>query len=87
MKYKIEITGGFTGIPKSYEGELPLKGAEKKELLRTLRSPSVGNEALRDGQHYSLSFEDGDKTYAAAFAEHSLPRELRELIDRLIVSG
>lgn len=86
MKYKIEITGGFTGIPKSYEGELPLEGAEKKVLLQTLGHSSVENEQLRDGQQYHISFDDGDRVYAAAFAEHSLPPELRTLIDNLIVS-
>lgn len=84
MKYKIEISGGFTGIPKFYEGERHLNEIQKEKLLDLLKTSDSKNSPIRDGQKYSFLFTEGQDIYAAEFGENNLPSELRQIMDSII---
>ncbi len=85
MKYKLLIEGGFTGIPKEYEGELTLGENDSILLLKTLDNViSKPSEQMRDGLSYHLKIVDNDKVYQALFDDSNIPMEFRKLIDTIV---
>lgn len=83
MKYKILVEGGFTGIPKTYEGELDLNAEESSLLFALMMEPEEQNEQLRDGYRYDVSLSDSDVALRASFNDSSLPQAIREILARL----
>jgi hypothetical protein len=84
MKYKVSITGGFTGIPREYEGELDLEEDKEKQLLGILSAaPSSKNELLRDGRIYRIELTTGSRDFRSEFDDSNLPSELRSFIDEI----
>lgn len=84
MKYSVTIEGGFTGIPKEYEGIVDLEGEEEKELLSYLETaPPARNESLRDGRLYRIKLTTESRDCLAVFDDSNLPVELRSFIDKL----
>lgn len=82
MKYKITIEGGFTGIPKEYEGDIELNEAERNVLVCTMDTPVQPlNKKMRDGFLYRLKLADRDETFHMVFDDSNLPVQVREFID------
>ncbi|HET8735537.1 MAG TPA: hypothetical protein VFM69_02955 [Pricia sp.] len=82
MKYEILIEGGFTGIPKEYEGEIELREDTKQSLFEALeREKKPENTALRDGLQYRLKLSDSENVHQARYDEKNLPLRLRQFID------
>ncbi len=82
MKYKIEIEGGFAGIPKQLVGEISLEPEKSGNLICILRKtvPQINN-AVRDMLIYKIELEDGSVVAQSEFTDSSLPMELRKFID------
>lgn len=83
MKYKISVEGGFTNIPKTYEGELSLSPEESSLLFALMMKPNEQKEALRDGLTYAVSLSDSDKVLEANFDDSNLPEAIRKILVRL----
>lgn len=84
MKYEILIEGGFTGIPKKYNGHMDVQEEVKENLLEFLGPKTNSeNEALRDGLQYHFKLIDGQEEYNARFNETNLPLNLRQFIDTI----
>lgn len=84
MKYSIEISGGFTGITKKYQGSRDFTEEQKEKIFKVLKQQGKTNTLIRDGQTYKVAFGEGAEEYAVEFSEHNLPSELRQLMDSLI---
>ena len=84
MKYRVLIEGGFTGIPREYEGELALNEKERLILLKSLDNVPMPNEQLRDALCYQLKLIDQDMVYQAQFDDSNLPMEIRKFIDTIV---
>ncbi len=82
MKYKIEIEGGFSGIPKKLTGKMSIDSEKSGQLIRILRKPvpQIQN-AGRDMYIYKIALKEGSQKVQAEFTDRSLPTELRSLID------
>lgn len=84
MKYKVSITGGFTGLRQEYKGVLYLEEEKEKQLLRYLEAAPPGqNELLRDGRIYRIKLTTASRAYQTVFDDSSLPGELRSFIDEI----
>lgn len=84
MKYKVTIEGGFTGIPKEYEGVMDVEREKEKQLLRCLEAiPPGHNESLRDGRLYRIKLTTASRDCQSVFDDSNLPGELRSFIDRI----
>jgi len=83
MKYKILVEGGFTGIPKIFEGELDLNAEESSRLFALMMEPEEQNEQLRDGYRYNVSLSDSDVALSAIFNDNNLPQAIRGILARL----
>ncbi|WP_158978746.1 protealysin inhibitor emfourin [Cellulophaga sp. L1A9] len=85
MKYSLSISGGITGIPKKYAGEVRLADAEQKKILETLKVSSIPkNKNLRDGLQYHLQLEENTQNYEANFDDSNLPPTIRNLISTIL---
>ncbi|MDO6517875.1 protealysin inhibitor emfourin [Zobellia uliginosa] len=80
MKYQINIEGGFTGIPKQFEGELKLDKEAEKDMLEAVSVKREDHSHLRDGFTYTVKFSDGKEVYESQFNESNLPENLRRFI-------
>ena len=84
MKYEILIEGGFTGIPKKYQGDIELGEEDKQDLWHAfIRNEQVHNPNLRDGRTYQITLVEGDKVQRASFGETDLPLSIRQFIDTI----
>jgi len=84
MKYTISIEGGFTGIPRHYQGEIELDRDVQEELLDALQMEvAPGGERIPDALRYSIELEQAGKTNRAVFTEQHLPAKLRVFVDRI----
>ncbi|MFC4096778.1 protealysin inhibitor emfourin [Euzebyella saccharophila] len=84
MRYRIEISGGFSGIPKTYEGRANIEKEQLEKIIHYLEeNTNESNPDLRDGQQYSFQIEEGTQSHSALFTEKSLPTELRQLLEQL----
>jgi len=82
MRYEILVEGGFTGIPKKYEGEVTLNSKEKTELFDLMMDSAPSNKKLRDGLKYKVTLIDSDKTLEATFGDANLPKAIRDVLNR-----
>lgn len=88
MRYRIEISGGFSGIPKIYEGSADIEKEQLEKIIPYLGDNNKeSNPNLRDGQQYSFQIEEGTQKHSAIFTEISLPTELRQLLEQLTHSA
>ncbi|MDT7830530.1 hypothetical protein RQM65_17815 [Pricia sp. S334] len=84
MKYEILIEGGFTGIPKEYNGHIEVEDKAKENLFEAFdRKLTPENTALRDGLHYYLKLVDGEEEREARYDETNLPMPVREFINTI----
>ncbi len=84
MKYHIVIEGGFTGIPRIIEGELPLESSETSSLLGLLEEPTAPiTNTWPDAYQFYVSFVEGEEKREARYSEANLPVAIREFIDRV----
>jgi len=84
MKYHIIIEGGFTGIPKEYEGEMVVQEETETKLLEEMQQfTDQTNKNLRDGLVYSISIETQNALLSQVFSETKLPPALRDLIHQV----
>lgn len=85
MNYKIVVQGGMMGLQKSYEGQVPLDGKEKKALLNALQKKEPPkNPLLRDGLNYSITLEDEDGTqFHSEYDSSSVPKEVLLLMEKI----
>ncbi|NNF19927.1 MAG: hypothetical protein HKN61_09110 [Flavobacteriaceae bacterium] len=84
MKYKVIVDGGFTGIRRTYEGDVKLKGEELQSLIAALRESHLPTKPpLNDGEQYSWFLEDDDNTIEAIFDEQNHPPALRKFLDQI----
>ena len=81
MKYEILIEGGFTAIPREYEGDIEI-GKETKQVLFNLfeKKLPVENQNVRDTLQYHLKLIDGNEEHTARFDETNLPLPIRQFI-------
>lgn len=82
MIYKIQVEGGFTAIPREYEGEIAMSSMEKTELFDLMRNQPKPNLDLRDGYSYIITLIDGDDRLNARFDESTLPQAIRKMMGR-----
>ncbi|MGI9550107.1 MAG: protealysin inhibitor emfourin [Aurantibacter sp.] len=82
MNYEILVEGGFTGIPKKYEGDMALTEERLLELLKLMNASKPSNSNLRDGFLYRVTLFDNDKSIEAQFEEDNLPEAIREILMR-----
>ncbi len=87
MKYEIFVNGGFANIPKQYQGEIDLPDVEKNILLQTMRKKPMPLNEIHDGYIYHINLIDKDNEYKCVFNEHTLPEQVRQFIDTVIISG
>ncbi|CAM4394183.1 hypothetical protein ACU8V7_26160 [Zobellia nedashkovskayae] len=80
MKYDINIEGGFTAIPKHFEGEVKLGKEEEKEMREAVSLKREDHSQLRDGFTYTVKFTDEDGIYESQFNESNLPKKIRHFI-------
>ncbi len=80
MKYKINIEGGFTGIPKQFEGEVKLDKNKEREMLDAVGEKREDHSHLRDGFTYTVKFTGDDGVYESQFGESNLPSSIRSFI-------
>jgi hypothetical protein len=85
MNYKIVVQGGVMGIQKSYEGQVPLEGKEKKLLLNVLKKKETPkNPLLRDGLNYSITLEDDDGArFHSEYDSSNVPKEVLRLMEKI----
>lgn len=84
MKYRITVEGGFTGIPKSYEGEVTIKANEARILLSALETPQkTGNPALRDSFLYRFQLSGEGKVAEGLYDDSNLPEILRTFLETI----
>lgn len=82
MKYKVSIEGGFSGIPRLYQGELSWRGEDARALLGALdKAGTMGHKNWPDMQEYHIEITEGDETCQARIPESNLPRIVRKFID------
>ena len=86
MHYKIEISGGFVGFARTYEGETDLSTTQLKALQRISKSNLSDKEVFRDGQQYNLTLTDEKEVYTLEFTENNIPNDLRHIINSLTES-
>ena len=79
MKYEILVEGGFTGIPRKYEGDLDLDQEGISRLLELMNASSPPSTEIRDGLTYHVTLFDNEKSIEALFDENALPKEIRAL--------
>jgi len=80
MRYEILVEGGFTGIPRKFEGKLNLDRKEISVLLESMNAAKPININLRDGHLYNVTLFDNEKTVEAQFEEKTLPGVIRRLV-------
>ncbi|QWX85232.1 hypothetical protein H0I23_06230 [Cellulophaga sp. HaHaR_3_176] len=81
MKCVVTISGGFTGITKTYEGEVDLPEQKEKEIFNLLSDAQITkNENFRDGLKYHVQFKDTFKQHEAYFSDPNMPDAIRALI-------
>ena len=84
MRYEIKVEGGFTGIAKTYEGDIELKGETKEVLLNLFRTNfAQDNQNLRDVPRYHLKLTEGEEEHLAQFDETNLPLPIRQFISSI----
>ena len=84
MKYEIEIEGGFSNIPKKFEGEIELDKNSQKELIRLFEVSNENESTIPDGFSYHfLMIDDKNKMYKARFNEKNLPENLRSFVQKI----
>tara|TARA_R110000868_G_scaffold4211_2_gene26423 strand:+ start:30599 stop:30865 length:267 start_codon:yes stop_codon:yes gene_type:complete len=85
MNYSLSISGGITGIPKKYVGEVTLSTTAQKRIQEILNAPPPStNENLRDGLQYHLQVYEGNLNYESTFDDSNLPDELRNFITTIL---
>ncbi len=82
MKYEIFVEGGFTGIPKKYEGNINMSEESALRLLDLMNNPNPLDNAIKDGFLYHVTLFDSEKTIEAQFDEKTLPPIIRQLMTR-----
>ncbi|HEA20862.1 hypothetical protein LCGC14_1428970 [marine sediment metagenome] len=81
MKYEILIEGGFTAIPREYEGAIEMQKETKRMLFNLFEKKlPPENQNLRDTLQYHLKLIDGNEEYNACFDETNLPLPIRQFI-------
>ncbi|WP_273566809.1 hypothetical protein [Maribacter halichondriae] len=80
MKYEIHVEGGFTGIPKKYEGNIDISEKDTSRLLDLMNNPNPLDNDIRDGFLYHVTLFDTEKTIEAQFDEKTLPPIIRQLM-------
>lgn len=83
MKYKVIVEGGFTGIPREYEGELGLTPIETKSILEGMNMGGTENQNIRDGLNYIIEIENNNKMVLRKFDEATIPQSIRKFIDKV----
>ncbi|MDC6351510.1 hypothetical protein PP178_08080 [Zeaxanthinibacter sp. PT1] len=84
MKYKVIVDGGFTGIRRTYEGDVSLDEEERKILLSALRESHLPTKPpLNDGEQYSWFLENDDDIIEAIFDEQNHPPALRKFLEQI----
>jgi hypothetical protein len=84
MKYFVKIDGGFSGIPKTYEGEIDTGRGEASRLMRLLGDTiRAENPDLRDAFNYKITLYDRGKAASGSYNDAQLPMELRKFLDRI----
>jgi hypothetical protein len=87
MLYNIQISGGFTGLPRLLAGELNLSDQQQthlKKVLDQLEETQI-NTNLRDSFIYDLKFTIGKGVYKSKFCDENMPDEIRKVLDRIIL--
>ncbi len=87
MKYRIEVSGGFMGRVKEYEGELHLSQESRARILKWVQTPIAPKVNLRDGLRYSFTLQEGKLSYSANFDDTNLPEPLRDLMENVKKQG
>jgi len=80
MKYEILVEGGFTGIPKKYEGNIDMPEENVSQLLDVMNNPNLLDTAIKDGFLYQVTLFDNEKTIETQFDEKTLPLMIRQLM-------
>lgn len=82
MKYVVEISGGFTGIPKRYEGELSMTAEEEKSILDAMTDQAGSeNPYLRDSQVYTIELTTEGVSMKRTFTEPAIPDIIRRFME------
>ena len=80
MKYEILVEGGFTGIPKKYEGEIDLPSEEINTLINLMKGATKVNENLRDGKIYNVEIGYTNNVFRAVFSDKNIPAAIRKIV-------
>lgn len=84
MKYNISIEGGFSGITKVYEGELPMDEKEQANLLDSMSGPAGPlNPRMADGLIYRIRLYKENLPLERVFDDANLPMPMRFFLRRI----
>jgi hypothetical protein len=84
MKYTVKISGGFSGIPMEYQGEIRMDKEHTAHLMHLLRQKRPeGNPDLRDALNYTITLSERGEELSAAFDESQLPPGLRQFLEKV----
>ena len=84
MKYSIEISGGFTGIPRQFVGDMPLPAKEEETLMDAMEDQDTPkNEYLRDSRVYVIELAAKGASRKSTFTDTTLPPVLRRFMDTI----
>ncbi|WP_373074371.1 hypothetical protein [Zeaxanthinibacter enoshimensis] len=84
MKYKVIIDGGFTGIRRTYEGDVSLEKEKLESLVSALKESHLPTKPpLNDGEQYRWILESDEDSIEAVFDEQNHPPALRKFLDEI----
>ncbi len=81
MKYELTISGGFSGLSRSYKGELPLSEKNTLEIIELLQHhEDRPSEKGRDVEVYHIRIHHRGNALEWKIGEENLPEPLRDLL-------
>lgn len=80
MNYKIKVEGGFTGIPRTYQGKIVLSSAEILKLLDSIESSSNELESFPDGMIYHIEISYKNEVYKVVYNDKTIPMVFRKIL-------
>lgn len=84
MKFRITVSGGFTGIPEVFTGELDADTEIGSSLLSAVeKRPSDTRKNWPDAFTYRVWIQQGNNEWEKEYSENNVPAVLREFLDSI----
>lgn len=87
MKFELEVHGGFTGLRRTYSGELDLSAAELNLLNELSVSNPEEDSGFRDQESYNIILKGEPEPIRFHLTERQLTPVLRELLRKMKSTG